>query len=93
MHLHAYSKRQLHDLNEIELIDTRETIATCAGQVAVGLLSVVITFLLPDRLAGMSGFTYMLIGVTNTWMGTHYGRQRRSAETRLLGAHSAAVHV
>ena len=93
MHLHAYAQRTRLALNEIELIDTRQTIGMCMAQAGVGLLSVLVTFLLPDRMAGASGFIYMLTGVTNTWVASHYGRQRRLLEDRLLATKSEAVHV
>src|SRR5947209_590676 len=52
MHHHALAKRQQLDLNEVEIIDTRQTIAMCFCQVAVGLLSIVVAYLVPATKIG-----------------------------------------
>ena len=89
----AYSRRNELGLNLVEVTDTRQELAMCLSQAGVGVFAVLLALVLPDRIVGLSGLSYMLLGVTNTWVGAHFGKQRRVMEDRMLKAKSAAVPV
>ena len=93
MYLDAWSRRSELQLNEVELIDTRQSLAMCFAQVAVGLTSVLLAVTLPGRLVGASGFAYMLLSVTHTLIGRRYGNLRSAAEDRMLRSQSAMASV
>lgn len=93
MHHHAMARRQHLELTVLEMVDTRQTIAMCLCQVAVGLLSIAVAFLVPSGKIGFTGMTYMLLAFTNSWVGAHYGKQRRLLEDKLLANKSEAVSV
>src|SRR4051794_22034883 len=59
---HAFRKRRELDLNLVEQHDTRTHVYMFAGCVSIGLLSVMLAWLLPERNVGIAGFIYFLIG-------------------------------
>ncbi|HEY6978313.1 MAG TPA: TMEM175 family protein [Chitinophagaceae bacterium] len=62
MYNHALRKKEELELTPAEQFDTRTKMFAHIILIAVGILSVVMSQLLPSQMAGSSGFTYFLIG-------------------------------
>lgn len=86
MYRHAWTKREELGLNEVEVIDTRESIWDNFSMAGFGVLSAILANLLPPRLAAFSGFLYFFIAVPKTLIPTIMRRKREKAEKRLLAA-------
>ena len=89
LYWHAYRRRSLLALNELEVFDTREDIQESALNVAIGTLSVTFA-VLGGRFASIAGMTYMVCPVALTLHGTIMGKRRRRIENR-LGLNDKAV--
>ena len=85
---HAYGKRSLLALNELEVFDTRGDIQESALNVGIGTLSVLLAAL-GGRFAGLAGMTYMLCPIVLTLNGTIMGRRRRKIEDRFGSSEKA----
>jgi hypothetical protein len=79
LHLHAYRKRSVLALNELELFDTRNSIQESALNCGIGLLSICIA-VFGGRYSALAGPSYMLVGVVLTIHGMIMGRGRRRLE-------------
>lgn len=83
MYAHAYRERDALDLNELERIDTRESIYDNAAMSAFGLLSLLLA---QTPLIGLAGVVYFFIAVPKTIIPTVMGRKRRRVELTLATA-------
>jgi len=90
LYWHAYRRRSLLELNELEVFDTREDIQESALNVGIGTLSIALAAFGGGRFAGLAGMTYMLCPVVLTLHGTIMGRRRRKIEDRFEGNEPAA---
>ena len=79
LHLHAYRKRSVLGLNELELFDTRNSIQESALKCGIGLLSICIA-VFGGRYSALAGPSYMLVGVVMTIHGMIMGKGRRRLE-------------
>jgi uncharacterized membrane protein len=77
LYLHARRKRAALELSPFESALTDAEVAHHALLCAIGLLAIALARLLPIEIAGLSGFTYLLIGAVETWHGAREGRMRR----------------
>lgn len=84
LYWHAYRKRQLLELNDLEVFDTRTDIRESLLNVAIAATSMVIAVAGGGRLAGISGMIYMLTPVVMTVHGTINGRRRKKLERLAL---------
>jgi uncharacterized membrane protein len=66
MYKHAHSRAEKLDLTSYELFETKSMMYINLVNVAIGVLACMVTYVLPDRLNGASGFTYFLIPVAYT---------------------------
>ena len=80
LYLHAYRKRGMLELNELEIFDTRGSILENLYLVGIAALSVIIATFGGTNSAGPAGFTYFLIGPIMTIHGFSRGKQRRKIE-------------
>jgi hypothetical protein len=80
LYRHAWSRRDLLELDPLERFDTRSSMLEIAINLGVGTLSVLIAFLADYRLAGLAGLTYILLAPGMTTFGIVRGRQRRRLE-------------
>jgi hypothetical protein len=82
LHVHAYRLRRELGLSPLEVFDTRESIQAALLNMAVGLISLAISFFaLAGRYSSaLSGWTYGLIGLFATVHGAVMGRRRRMLE-------------
>jgi uncharacterized membrane protein len=62
LYLHAFRTRNALDLSPHEVFDTRTKMYKQAILVAIGVCSIFLAWMLPERLAGFSGYLYMVIG-------------------------------
>jgi len=77
---HAYRKRNVLELNELERFDTRESIQECALNCGIALLSLIIVIVGGAGRASLGGIAYMLTPVVMTLNGMIMGRRRRRLE-------------
>jgi len=80
LYWHAYRRRALLDLNELEVFDTREDIQESALNVGIGIVSITLALAGGGRFAGVAGMTYMLCPIVLTVHGTIMGKRRRKLE-------------
>src|SRR5262249_1445733 len=78
MYWWALRNRDAMELNELEQRLSRLEIARCIGLAGVGVVSIVLGYLLPVRLAGLAGFAYLLISVVEGMLGTRMSRAREA---------------
>jgi hypothetical protein len=90
LYWHAYRRRSLLGLNELEVFDTREDIQESALNVGIGTLSIALALSGAGRFAGLAGMTYMLCPIVLTTHGMLMGRRRRKIEDR-FGLNDNAV--
>jgi uncharacterized membrane protein len=77
---YAWRKREALELDPLERFLTRGEILRNVLMVGVGVVAIILANFLPLQLRGSSGFTYMLIGVIETWHGHRAGEgQKRLA--------------
>jgi hypothetical protein len=86
MHRHAWSERAALQLNEVEVIDTLESMYDNLGMVFFGVLSATLGLLLPLRVVGLAGYVYFLICIPKTIIPFRMARKRRAAEERMLSS-------
>jgi hypothetical protein len=90
LYLHAYRRRFVLNLNELEIFDTRTEIQESSISVGVGLLSISFAAIGGPRYANVAGLTYMLLGVLLSVHGAVRGKRRRRLEERFPMAAEAA---
>ena len=78
LYLHARRHREALELSPFEAALTHAEATHHGLLCAVGLLAIALARVLPVELAGLSGFTYILIGPVETWHGAREGRLRRA---------------
>jgi Endosomal/lysosomal potassium channel TMEM175 len=88
---HAYRRRSLLALNELEVFDTRVDIQESALNVGIGTLSVLFAALGGGRFGGVAGMTYMLCPIVLTLHGTIMGKRRRKLEPRSSFAENSVL--
>ena len=76
LHVHAYRSQAQLDLSSLEIYELRASILRYASIAAVGVLSALIAFVLPNESA-LAGFVYFLIAVPSVVVGALVGRRRR----------------
>jgi uncharacterized membrane protein len=82
LYLYAYRRRHELGLNEVETYITKRSIIDHAAIMVLGLLSTILAFALPSRIAGLSGMLYWLIPVYFSINGSIMGnRTRRLGES------------
>jgi len=83
MYRHAWTKRDELGLNEVERIDTLQSIWDNASMAAFGVLSTILAHALPLRLAMLAGFIYTFIFIPKTIIPSVMRRRRRLAEATI----------
>jgi hypothetical protein len=82
LYWHAYRRREVLALNELEVFDTRADIRESLLNVGIATVSIAIAALGGGRRAGLAGMTYMLTPVVLTVHGAINGKRRRKLEER-----------
>jgi uncharacterized membrane protein len=90
LYLHAWRKRDVLVLNEIERLKTRHSLIDHCGMVIVGLTSALLAVTLPLRLVGLAGWFYFIIGAYFTVAGTIFGTRERKLIARMPAAQAEA---
>ncbi len=62
MYVHALTKKTLLNLTALEIFDTRTQLYKYLILMAIGIISIILTQILPVDRAGFAGFAYILIG-------------------------------
>jgi uncharacterized membrane protein len=76
---HAYAQREELRLSPVEELDTRVDVYRNMALAGIGVLSIgvaAVTKYYAPRLAGLAGYVYFLIGVSEWLLGTYHNRQR-----------------
>lgn len=79
---HAYRRRSVLELNELEVFDTRTDIRESLLNVGIAGISIVFAVFGGSRYAGLSGITYMATPIAMTLHGMLNRRRRRKLEER-----------
>ena len=77
LHLHAYRLRGELQLRPDEILTTRMSVIDNIGFVLIGLLSVAIATFGGQRLTGLAGMIYFLIGPMKFGLGSYHSRLQR----------------
>jgi hypothetical protein len=85
LYWHAYRKREVLGLNELERFDTRESIQEGALNCGIAIISLLIVFIGGAARAGLAGIAYMLTPVVMTLNGMIMGRRRRRLQQSQVG--------
>jgi uncharacterized membrane protein len=83
LYVHAFRMREHLKLSRLELFDTRDAIGSNAAIASIGLVSLVMSQLLPDRFLQLSGWVYIMTGPVATVVGTVGGTRRKKLEQAL----------
>lgn len=83
LYLHAWGKREILALSEIERFKTRQSLIDHFAMVVVGLTSALLAVVLPLRVVGLAGWFYFIIGVYFTVAGTIFGKRESKLIARL----------
>ena len=83
---HAYRRRSLLELNELEVFDTRTDIRESLLNVGIAAISIAFAVFGGGRYAGLSGMTYMATPIVMTLHGMLNGRRRRKLEERFTAS-------
>jgi len=83
MYGHAWKKRDVLELNEVEQIDTLASIWDNATMAGFGLLSIILANALPPRAGMFAGLVYFFIFIPKSLIPSVMGRRRREAESRM----------
>ncbi|MEA2491666.1 MAG: hypothetical protein QOH21_3458 [Acidobacteriota bacterium] len=76
---HAYRRRELLELNGVEVHDTVTHLIMYATYMAIGLLATLVAIVFPDA-PQWSGFTFFLLGPVSAVIGGRRGAKRRKIE-------------
>jgi hypothetical protein len=78
LHIHAYRQRESLALSPLEVFDTRSSIYENLINALVGISSVCVVSLGGDKLAGISGMLYFLLGPAMTINGAVRAKRRKA---------------
>ena len=76
----AWLRREQLELNPVEELITLQSMWENIGIAGVGVLSILLAIVLPQGVAGLSGFAYFLIPLYATFAGMYFGRKIRIAK-------------
>ena len=77
MHVHAWLKRDELALGEFERLRTRHILINHLAMGIIGLLSVLLALVLPERRVGLAGYFYFVIGAYFVIAGFTFRRRER----------------
>jgi uncharacterized membrane protein len=93
LYLHAYRRRAVLELTELECFDTRSELQENALMSLVGLVSISIALTRNPRYMTLAGMSYWLIGPIMYVHGHLRGRRRRRLERHLTRDADSALNV
>lgn len=92
MYAHAYYRRGVLGLNDVEVYDTKTLLIMYSAYAGVGFLSIAIAQLIPLRQMRFAGWTYALLGPVSGFIGYWRGSRRvRVAEAMLARTAESAT--
>ena len=78
LYWHAWGMRNAFELNEIELLKTRQSLVDHIAMVIIGLVSALLAFSLPANLVGIAGYFYFVIGIYYFVSGKLFEKRHRN---------------
>jgi uncharacterized membrane protein len=82
MYFHAWRKRAELELDPLEELLTRESLAICAILMSIALLSIAVAWIGGPSCTAIAGLTYFLIGPARAFAGGWFGKRARAMERR-----------
>jgi hypothetical protein len=74
LYVHALRQKVRLQLTPPEIFDTRTKIFAQVILISIGLCSILLALILPERMAGLSGVFYMAIGPAFWWYYSRRGK-------------------
>jgi uncharacterized membrane protein len=93
LYLHAYRRRGVLELNELESYDTISELQENALMASVGVVSIAIALTRNPRYMTLAGMSYWLIGPVMYVHGFTRGRRRKRLAQHLAHAQASPLHV
>ena len=84
LYWHAWRKRRTLQLDALDVYDARSAMISHLLSIAVGVFSLIFTWLLPGNMAGLSGYLYVLLGPVHAVWGKRTGRDRKRLEAQTV---------
>jgi hypothetical protein len=78
LNVHAWSQREVLELNALERYETRATIGAWVILAVVGIASTTMSIVLPPSVMGAPGWAYATLGVVMPLYGRYMNRRRPS---------------
>jgi hypothetical protein len=85
LYLHAWRRREAIPLDPLGRFDARAGVARHAATGCLGLLSIALTYVLPDRQLGWAGWLFGALGPIHGFLGFRQGRARARLAADLGG--------
>jgi len=85
LYLHAWRRREAIPLDALGRFDARAGVARHAATAGVGLLSIVLTYVLPDRQLAWAGWLFGALGPIHGFLGYRQGRARARLAAEFAG--------
>jgi uncharacterized membrane protein len=82
LYAHALRRRDQLALDRIELFDTRSSLVRNLLAAGVGAVSIAIALTVPNRMIGLAGYAYFLLGPVFAMHGSIAGSRRRKLPSR-----------
>lgn len=83
LYSHALKLREALELKATEVHDTTTHVMMFAGNVAVGVASILAALVLPEGFVGIAGWIYFATGLVSWFIGTTRGNARRRVEAAM----------
>jgi uncharacterized membrane protein len=93
LYAHALRRREDLELDRTEIFHTRASIGRNLLGASVGVVSILVALLVPDRMIGLAGYAYFLFGIAFGIHGALAGRRLRKIEAARDRASSSAPRV
>ena len=84
LYLYAYKNKDLLELNELEVLLTKNKMTENLTMTIFGLLSIILTISIPKNYLALSGFVYFFIGPIQFLRGRKYGQKISKLQSQLL---------
>jgi uncharacterized membrane protein len=86
LYWNGWRHRDELELTPLERILARGYILDSLGSATVGLISCVLAVSLPERVVGLAGYSYLLMGASKTFFGFYERRQIQAEKARIAPA-------
>lgn len=92
LYAHAWRKRELLQLNAVEMHDTKTSMLMFGAYISIGLTSAVIALFATGRALSIAGWIFFLLGPASAFIGARRGSLRRRVEATIESTASASTN-